>query len=402
MPNLGRGQASSCANPVLDLYTYVGRPPVAQNVDVLEFRILDISTAAKRADPVQVYPATPGTYQALDPTTDCPTGHRLATGHFVAAYTVDPAEEIGDHLIEWRFQQTVSHPVQTFQEEFYVAPSMVVAGDPYASYYCTVQDLRDEGYDESLLGVNPATGVDFTADEFDARALKLIGLASRFVDKMTGRWFYPKLFNEDNRFMVDGQGGWRASPFNQRSGSRVLHLEIPVIRVDRLYIRSDGTFNADLTEIDLSGSLVQVYNRHLRGLTQPDDRENPRIAFTNLQLVETIASGLYPAPHVFPRGRLNVEIEGVFGYTDPDGTPLGQTPDLVRQATCRLVGRELLLDSDECEKLNVRNKFRIKSDKEGSTTITLQDLWLKGAFTGDPVIDQVLMSYKRPPRITAV
>ena len=104
----------------------------------------------------------------------------------------------------------------------------------------------------------------------------------------------------------------------------------------------------------------------------------------------------------FPTGRQNVHMEGVFGYTDPDGTTFGATPALIRQVTCRLVARDLLLDSDSCEKLNVKQKFRIISDKEGSTTVRLQNLWLKGAFTGDATIDNVLMAYKRPPDMAAV
>jgi len=111
---------------------------------------------------------------------------------------------------------------------------------------------------------------------------------------------------------------------------------------------------------------------------------------------------LTPAPRQFTKGRLNIFLEGTFGYTDFDGSPTGVTPLLIRQATCRLVVRDLLLDADSCNKLNVRNKFRIVSDKEGSTTIKLQELWLKGAFTGDPEIDNVLMAYKRPPRVAAV
>ena len=92
----------------------------------------------------------------------------------------------------------------------------------------------------------------------------------------------------------------------------------------------------------------------------------------------------------------------MFGYTDPDGSELGEAPLLIRQVACRLVARDLLLDAQACAKLNVKEKYRIIFDKEGSTTVRLQDIWLRGAFTGDPTIDNVLMSYRRPPRMTAV
>lgn len=398
MPTLGRGQTSSCSNPVLDLYTAVGNPPVPADVAELEFRIKDISTPAKRLNPVQVFPVlgvgdVGPTYQTLTPSVDCPTGSRLEVGRNVATYTVDAAEPLGDHEIEWRFRQNALSPLETFCEEFTVVPSVVA--NPDDNLYCTVAEIRAEGYSEAMIP-------GFTAEQFDARVQTLIRMASRYVDKATGRWFYAQTFGEDNRFEVDGKGGWYHAPFSVRSGSRSIHFEIPIIRLDRLFIRQDGTFNPELTEIELSGELVQVYNRHIRGILQPDDRENPKISFITTRVVETIASGLFPAPYVFPEGRLNVQIEGVFGYTDPDGSPFGKTPDLIRQVTCRLVARDLLLDSDECEKFSANNKYRIISDKEGSTTIKLQELWLKGAFTGDPRIDNVLMMYKRPPRIAVV
>jgi len=393
MPSLGRGQTSDCTNPVLDIHTAVGNPAVATDVAVLEFRIFDISTPTKRATPVQVFPVLAGTYQALDPTLDCPAGVRLSVGRYAAVYTVDAAEPLGDHLIEWRFRQSVVHPLETFCEEFYVTPSLVI--NPDDNVYCSVAEIRAEGYSELMLD-------GFTAQQFDDRITTLIRIASRYVEKVTGRWFYALQFDEDNRFVLDGKGGWITTPFNVRSGARTLHLEIPIIRLDKMFIRSDGTFNPSLTEINLSGQLVQVYNRHISGNVHPDDRENPRIAFTQVRAVETVASGLYPAPHVFPEGRLNVHLEGVFGYTDPDGSAFGRTPDLIRQVTCRLVARDIRLDSDECEKFASNNKFRILKDKEGTTDIRLQELWLKGAFTGDPRIDNVLMSYKRPPRIAVV
>lgn len=237
--------------------------------------------------------------------------------------------------------------------------------------YCDVSDVRDEGF----------TDPPFT----DVRINILIVLASRYVDRVTGRWFTPRIFDDTNRFVMDGRE------------SRTLHLEIPIIRLDKLFIENQGLLGGDLSEIDLAA--VRIYNRHLTGLTQPDDRENPKVSFIQTRILTITAGGLFPPPRKFPEGRQNVHMEGVFGYTDPDGSPFGKTPDLIRQATCRLVTRDLLLDSDACEKLNVKEKYRIISDKEGSTTVRLQNLWLKGAFTGDATIDNILMMFKRPARI---
>jgi len=369
---MGRGETSNAANPVLDLYTHVGNPAVLTDVSTLAFRIFDITTAAKKVTPVQIYPLPAGTFFALDPTQADPLGHRISTGHYFAPYTVDAAEPLGDHKIEWQFQQNPLSPIEVFSEEFTVTPAVFASGTP--APYCTIQEVRDEGFADP----------PFT----DARINFLIALASRYIDRVTGRWFSPRTFDDTNRFIVDGKG------------SRTLHLEIPIIRLDRLYIEDQALLSSGLTEVSLDA--VRAYNRHISGMTLPDDRENPKLSFIQQHIISVTQDGLWPPPRVFPAGRMNIHLEGVFGYTEPDGTTFGNTPLLIRQVACRLVARDLLLDSDACEKLNTKVKFRISSDKEGGTTIKLQDLWLKGAFTGDSEIDNVLMMYKRPINIAAV
>ena len=373
MPSLARGESSSAANPVLDMFTAVGNPPVATDVSLLEFAILDISTPAKKGVPVQVFPDTgPGTFFPLDPANAAPgpgpdPGVRLGVGAYFAPYTVPLDAAIGDHKIVWQFQENALSPLETLSEEFFVTEGALLG----PTLYCGVTDLRNEGY----------TDPPFT----DARINALIPLASRYVDKMTGRWFGVRPFADPDFFLVDGKGG------------RVLHLEIPIIRIDSLSIQAQGLFNPDITLITADN--YRVYNRHIKGNTLRDDREDPRIAMIPRRVVETVASGLLPAPFFFPEGRQNIFLEGLFGYTDFDGSATGKVPDLIRQVTCRLVARDLLLDSDSCAKLNVKNKFMIRSDKEGDTTIKLQNIWLKGAFTGDAEIDNILIAYKRPAHI---
>lgn len=372
MPSLARGESSSASNPVLDLFTFVGNPPVLTDVAVLRFRIFDISTATKKVTPVQVFPVTAGTFFDLDPTQADPIGHRLSLGRYFAPYTVDLAEPIGDHKIEWEFQLSSITPIEVLTEEFFVKSTVSAALQPV---YCSVADIRAEGFD--------------AVDHPDARVELLIDRASRWIDKWTGRWFFPLTFDTNNPFIVEG------------AFSRTIHLDIPIIEITRLQIENQGTVSAQLTEIGLDE--IRIYNRHIRlGLTQPDDRENPKVAFIQNRIPEVVKTGLFPSPLVFAKGRLNVFFEGTFGYTDPDGSPFGKTPDSIRYATCLLVIRELRLESEVCEKFNDLNRWRITSDKEGSTTVKLQDYWLKGAFTGDPRIDNIIMSYKRPIKIAVV
>lgn len=371
MASLAVGEASTGTNPVLNLYTHVGNPPLLTDVASLEFRIFDISTPAKKGTPVQVYPATAGTYETLDPTTDFGVGgHRVSTGRYYAPYTVPLSSAIGDHRIEWRFQLSALAPFETLSEEFFVMQAATLAAQPT---YCSVSDIRAEGFTDPVKYP-------------EARILMLIEMASRWIDKWTQRWFYPQEFTESNPMILEG------------AFSRTIHLEIPIIEVTKLSIENQGTVNASLSDIDAGE--YRVYNRHIsQGLLRPDDRENPKISFIQNRIPEIVKTGLFPSPLVFGRGRLNVFLEGKFGYTDPDGSPCGKTPEAIRFATCLLVIRELRLESEACEKLNDLNRWRITSDKEGSTTVKLQDYWLRGAFTGDPRIDNIIMMYKTPARI---
>lgn len=366
MPSIVIGGSSSPANPVLDIFTAIGNPPVKVNVYAMKFRIFDISTAAKKVSPVQVFPITPGDYQVVDVNTNAPTGDRLGVGHYVARYDVSPSEPTGDHRIEWVFQLNQLSPEETLVEEFYVAPSAL----PTEELYCGIAEIRAEGFTEAMIS--------------DERILMLAKLATRYIDKMTRRWFNARVFDENNPMRLDGKD------------SRSIHLDIPIIRLDKLEIESQGIVLGDTYLVEPEAYVV--YNRHISGMLRPDDRENPKLAFVNSRL-DVVSAGLFPYPRIFPRGRQNVLLQGVFGYTDPNGTEFGEIPALIRQAACRLVIRDIDLEKDGCKKTVRKNRYRIIGDKEGSTNVKLQDLWLKGAFTGDSEIDNIIMSYKAPPDI---
>jgi hypothetical protein len=402
MPSLTQGSSSSAATPVLDLWTAVGNPRQPIDVAVLQFRVMDISTDSKKVNPVQVYP-TSG-WQDVDPTTGAPAGVRLAAGHYFAPYTVALDEPLGDHRVDWQFRQTTNAPWESFSEDFYVAANP----DPNAvdpNLYCTVEDVRAEGF------TNPTTYPD-------SRILSLIELASRFVDTFTGRWFYPKEFKlaappvgwplpvallpgnaypvptqtklntGDNPLMVSGK----------RSRDLVdCELQIPICRLDGLGLENQAFLSSQITWIELSA--VRVFNRHLRGMPVPDDRENPHIGFTVAgRIVELTAAGMFPGPRLFPLGRLNVFLFGAFGYTDPDPTgqiPEGITPKLVRHLTKLLVIRDILPEAQRAKKIAFREMHRIIQDHEGSTSVGLQQAWVKGGITMDPDIDRLLLRFRR-------
>jgi len=368
MPALARGQASGCANPALDLFTQVNG--VLVDVAVLEFQVFDVSDPGKQLSPVQVYPTTLGARASVNVGAPCPTGDKLSTGHFVARWTPPVSEAIGTHEVRWFFRLSPSSPEQTFREEFEVL--VEVAGFS-GTGYAFVSDFREEGISPTEVS--------------DARLQRLIAHASRYVERVTGRFFEPRV----QTLTADGSGG------------RALRLGHPIIGLDSVAIDSSPFSPGDL---GVDPSVYRVYNRHLtQGLLLPDDRDDPRLEFLHgsdlggVRFESVGALGL--ASLVWPRGQQNVTIRGVFGYTEPDGSPTGATPALIRHATKLLVMRELPQLGDADRREDARRRWRLTGERTRDQSYTLDALKLQGAFTGDPEIDNILAAFARPPDLGA-
>jgi hypothetical protein len=230
--------------------------------------------------------------------------------------------------------------------------------------YATVADLRAEGVTEAAAS--------------DARLAALIALAGAYIERMTGRFFEPRA----QTLRLDGTGG------------RVLPLGHPIVSVEAVFVDSSPFSPGDLA---VDPSAYRVYNRHLtEGLLLPDDRDNPRIE---------LLGGDEPFPGVgrlgWPRGQQNIEVRGVFGYTEPDGSPTGRTPELIRHVTKLLVLRELPRMTDLDRREDALRRWRITSERTRDQAYTLDALRLYGAFTGDPEIDTILVTFVRPPDLGA-
>lgn len=363
MPALARGQSSSCAAPILDLFTQVNG--ALMDVSVLKFQIFDVSDAINQNNPVQVYPTQPGERASVNVFELCPNGDKLSTGHFVARYTAPIDAAIGTHRIQWFFKLTDSSPEQTFSEEFEILPE--VTGTAQLAY-CFVQDLRDEGYLREKFS--------------DDRVLTRIEFASRYIDSVTERFFEPRAMTLE----LDG------------NGSSELLLDQPIIGIEEVTIIEQG-----LGGIPLIGtadpSSYRVYNRHLtEKLLKPDDRENPKISFLE---DNAPARPLLGYGFIFPKGVQNIRVKGVFGYTEADGSPTGRTPILIREVCKRLVIRELPLLSEISQREDVDRRHRLLSERTRDQSYTLDRPTLYGAFTGDPTIDNILIQFKRPADLGA-
>ncbi len=337
MAGLARGQASGCANPALDLFTSVAGQLV--DVEVLELQVFDVSTPAKRAAPVQVFP--PAGRAAVDVAHGCPAGGRLGLGHYVAAWTVPEDEPLGAHEIRWFFRLEAEAAEQTFVEEFEVAP--IVAGG-VAHGYCEVADLRAEGVT--------------AAQATDARLAALIDEASRTIDRVTGWFFAPRL----RTFRLDGRDAPSLEP------------PAPPIRIDRLAV-GGSELALDPDRLVVVGAPVQP------------GFDGPRLTLRRARS--------------FPRGDGNVEVEGLFGYTEDDGSPHGRTPLEIRRACMLLVLRAIPALGDADSAGDARNRWRLLEERTRDQSYRLDRDARPAPMTGDPDVDAILARYRRPPAMGA-
>lgn len=242
--------------------------------------------------------------------------------------------------------------------------------------YITVQDMRDEGFSEAAYSTPLVT--------------KRIALATSMLEKWTGQFFEPRALT----LTLDG-GAWGTA-------NALLQLDLPICSITSLKLLfPDGT---ELDEID--PSLFKVYNRHLtEQLTNPDDRKNPRI--------EIVGSIYHPYLKLsaFPGGKMNIQIVGVFGYTDYDPTedpenpgellnPNGVTPAMIKHLMCMLTAHYLpkLNSTDDLEDRQKRSRLLSERTRDQSYTLQARN---QGAvnltqWTGNPEIDALIMEFQGP------
>ncbi len=211
--------------------------------------------------------------------------------------------------------------------------------------YASVADMRDEG-------VTPAQASD-------ERLTALLVEASAFVDHVTGWFFEPRTMV----VRMDGRGTPSIEP------------PVPPIRVDELLV--DGVAPS-LAQDDIA----------IRGAPILPGFDGPRF---------TLLRGCS-----FPKGTDNVVASGLWGYTEPDGTPTGATPPAIRRAAMLLVMRWLPLLGD-AEAAAAKSQWRILEERTRDQSYRLSPLSSVGVtFTSDPEIDLLLARYRKPIGLGAV
>jgi hypothetical protein len=360
MHTLARSQTSSASNPILDTYLVVAG--VLTDVYSLEFFIDEYVTAATAT---RVTPAMGRT--AINVVTD-----RVSVGRYAVPWVIGGSAPVGTYKVTFYFKLLVSSVEQSYSQVFEVVSS--IAPTAYGSSLATVKSLRDEGvpasYSDSLL------------------LLKLIE-ASREVEDYTGRMFGPTY----KSFHVDG------------TGSPALLLEEPIIGIGDVTIMTSDSVQPGPVDTDS----IRVYNRHItQNLRDPDDRENPRIEFYDSEFYDYYGvrqRGPLLVYRDWPVGRQNISVAGVFGYTEPDGTPTGGVPLRIQHAVKMLALMNLppMTDVDARDDAagawrNVTARTREQSLSRFSGVDAASRAAVIGSITGNPEIDRILVQYRRGPR----
>lgn len=356
---LERGETSSEGNPVLDYWFADAGILINPNEDN-RFSVLDVTNGT----PTKIFPA--GDWST--------SVYELGIGHWVALW--DGAEIVNDGAHILRVITSHSGVELIFDIPFDVLPSGVkrfMSGCSFAS----LSDLRK-------------AGVTVTAVP-DTDALVALCLAARQIEIFTDRQFVARA----KTLRLDGRG------------SPDLLFDEPICALSSLRILTHA-FGSEATIDDQELTDVEIYNRHLRGQSEPDDRDNPKLSFRRLHdhlgMYYEETRPLFPH-HIFPFGQQNVILEGVFGYTDPDGSPLGGTPLLIRRAATMLASLLAQPAASQVGSVSASRGPIVEERTRDQAVKYAKPSSLGGAqpgpFTGDAAIDNLILPYVKPARIGA-
>jgi hypothetical protein len=346
MPGIANGEAASVANPLLPFFYQ--NEGVLTDIYSLRFEIYAVGTVAVK------HAAN------LDMTAD-----KVAMGVYAAPFdsstvTLTP----GAHEIVWYYKVESSSSETSLSYRFEVLdPAYFRTGKQFMSYIPS---------DVAIL------------DPFDMKDRhRITNSVSRDIERMTGRFFFPRYM--DIKHSV-------------RPKSSIIWLDQPVIGVNSVVFESAGVISGTLTTTDVELADLRIFNRHLNFLLTPDDRQNPKIGFARVG--GTAADVIEPS--IFPSGLKNIKVTGVFGYTDPDGGPFGETPQPLQEVIETLAYRRIadpsgtnlwLRDPSRVKKARTRDQ-EIQFDTSGGSGSSGS-----GTLTGDSHLDDILMAYMRPPHI---
>jgi hypothetical protein len=205
----------------------------------------------------------------------------------------------------------------------------------------------------------------------------------------TGREFLA----QQKTLRIDGTNG------------RGLPLGEPIVAISALAVSLVSQFTA--SDLQVLADTFRVYNRHLSlGLLNPDDRENPKLEFVHDDDLKGVnytvpTSGYRLTQLIWPKGQENCRLSGFFGFTEPDGSFMGKTPELIQLATKLLCFRYMdKMGTDDRDDATKRARLLGERTKDQSYTLSKPTLFT--GYSGDPEIDGILRGFSRPPSFGAV
>lgn len=351
-----QGTASSVANPRIVFITVMTEvleeatvsPGFLVDPAALEYRILD-----------------PSGTQIVAPTAVDLEDHRLRLGTFAPPITIGALSAVGDWTVEWTWDLEVGEDTYTYTQETHF--TVVDSDVPLVDGYAQVADARVEG-----------APISFS----DARVAQILTESSRTVEHFTRRFFNARYGSYD---------------YDVRSRGVVVRTKQPIVAVEGVSINFSDFY--DVYALDTGD--FRVYNRHMRGMLQPDDREAPKVEVQR-------EAGRWDFGSRMVASQQNLTIKGWWGYTDPDGGPFGVTPPSIARVTMMLAFR------------NIRPLWRKFSD-DGPTSGAIQtqrtrdqsvtyanvagsglsNALSRAPMTGDADIDIILMRFRAPPAMEA-
>jgi len=306
----------------------------------LTITVEKLSNVMTLFDVIKVYRSTTGIAGTYSEITGPGTRITLVAGQSV--YTYD--DTAGDPT--YYYKTSFYHETTTLESSL----SDPIEGDA-DSLYVDIDAIRAEGVT--------------VANADDDKVLELIEVWQRFIERTTRQWFVPR----EMTLKFDG------------NGTTLLQLPVPIISVSTLTIDDE----------EIETDAYEVYNG--RGESERDDRKNPRIKLvTGDTSIFTGVGQVRKRTTVFYVGERNVEVEGVFGYVEADGS----IPKPIIYALKKLIVRSAKPMAGSVwgspagpmiEEETDRHRRKWEDPFVGSKAFST---------TGDLEVDQILATYKSP------
>lgn len=364
MRGLARGEQSTGTEPFLQLITREGeflKDPIEGS-----FIIEDVH------DPAQT-PTTKVTQTSLSLDLVADSGHKLGTGRFYVPTGDTTDWAYGTHRAVCTYKMVAGGRDYKQIIEFEIlSPTLFPTGQDYVGYTSTMALYRDEFF--VISGMSP--------EKLHAH----IRRASLEIENHTERYFEPRYVEQ----------------YLNGSNRPLLFLDEAIVALESIStISRDADGVETLEAYDAAG--YRVFNRHLDGLLNPDDRHNPRVALVETNYIPGV-TGAY-GEFNWPFGRRNLLVKGVFGYTDPgaqsDNVLIGHTPDDFVQIIGVMVSR--YLEDPAMTNIGTWKPGLVKTYKTRDQQIQFYgasgNVDYTGGITGDSLLDQKLLRFAKPARL---